>query len=109
MNFNDYEYWLTHKFGGEPAEDDEDDYEDEKPARKKSDLKFKDLKVGMKFRCHSEDNDYEYWDGEIESITVITGYKNIEGHLAIQFNDEVGSWCAAAPDANLYDFMEPLE
>jgi len=32
MNFNDYEYWLTHKFGGEPAEDDEDDYEDEKPA-----------------------------------------------------------------------------
>lgn len=70
-------------------------------------MKFKDLQVGMKFRCHSEDNDTDYWDGKIVELYKLNeGLVN--GFIAVQFDDEVGSWTAGAPEQDIYKFMEPL-
>ena len=41
-----YEYYLNNPHERECSEEDEDDYEDERPFER-SNLKFKDLKVGM--------------------------------------------------------------
>jgi len=50
-------------------------------------MKFSDLKVGMKFGLHSEDDWDDYSEGKIIEIF----YKD-NGGIAVQFDDEYGMY-----------------
>ena len=100
-----YEYYQNNPHEKECNEDDdEDDYEDERPFER-SNLKFKDLKVGMKFRLYSEDSWDDYSEGKIETI-----FPQDNGGIAVQFDDENGvyTWAFDA-EQQIHDFMEPLD
>jgi hypothetical protein len=66
-------------------------------------VKFKDLKLGMRFKIYSEDEPEQFTIGRASDI-----WEGKNGSVLVDFDDELCTFTGGKPDAYLPDCIEYL-